>query len=426
MSGKLVKESGGGFRGWAAGAALCLAACGWTSMVQAGSPPAPPLPASPIPVVAPAPAAVSDSAVVPASCASCSSGVLGIRPTETSEVGGCSSCGGCSGCGANGCVPGREPCDCCCDSVDGPGRFLCGIYQCICCPDPCYEPHWLALADASFFQSGGPRPITQTRLRFVDGFNMPFPDKSEFFFPRADGNAAAKGPKQNVAVITGANDISYREFHLYTEAATGRFGASVDMPYRNVSADDYKGASGMGDITIGTKSLLLDCELLQFAFEFNTITPSGNFMKGLGTGHVSLEPGVLMALKLAPETYLQSEVAYRFPLGGDQTFEGPVFHYHFSLNHGLWHCGHGVELIGTGELNGWEFSGGKYTGAGNTLKTPVDLAVEGSAASHVLSVGPGVRLVICDKIDFGAAGYFNLTSGSVADEFFQFDFRWRF
>ena len=29
---------------------------------------------------------------------------------------------------------------------------------------------------------------------------------------------------------------------------------------------------------------------------------TGNFLKGLGTGHVSLEPGFLMALKLAPET----------------------------------------------------------------------------------------------------------------------------
>ena len=337
--------------------------------------------------------------------------------------GGCSSCGSC---GTGSCVPGRAPCDCCCDAVDGPGRFLCGIYQCICCPDPCYEPHWNALADASFFQSGGPRPITQTRLRFVDAFRMPFPDKSEFFFPRADGNAAAKGPRQIVPAIVDSNKINYRELHMYTEAGTGTASASVDMPYRNVSADQYKGASGLADLTIGTKSLLLDCELLQFAFEFNTITPTGNFLKGLGAGHVSLEPGVLMALKLAPETYLQSELAYRFPLGGDQAFEGPVFHYHLSLNQRLWCCGKGVQLIGTAELNGYEFCGGRYTGPGNTTAANVDLAVSDSPVANVLNMGPGLRVVVCDKIDFGVAGFFNVSSGSIADEFFQFDFRWRF
>jgi hypothetical protein len=427
MTGKLFSASGGGLLGWGATAAFCLAVCGWASTVQAAPAPTAPPPPAPVPAVGAglfATGVATDGAVVPASCASCSSGVLGLPAPEASSE--CSSCGGCSGCGTNGCVPGRAPCDCCCDAVDGPGRFLCGIYQCICCPDPCYEPHWNALADASFFQTGGPRPITQTRLRFEDAFHMPFPDKSEFFWARADGNAAAKGPKQVVPAIVDSNKINDRELHMYTEAATGSFGAWVDMAYRNVSADQYQGASGFSDLTIGTKSLLLDCELLQFAFEFNTMVPTGNFLKGLGTGHVSLEPGVLLALKLAPETYLQSELAYRFPLGGDQAFEGPVFHYHLSLNQRLWHCGNGVQLIGTAELNGWEFCGGQFTGPGNTTAANVDLAVSGSPAADVLNMGPGLRLVLCDKVDFGVAGYFNVTSGSIANEFFQFDFRWRF
>ena len=36
-----------------------------------------------------------------------------------------------------------------CDSACG--RFLNDVYNCICCPDPCYEPHWTALADSAFF-----------------------------------------------------------------------------------------------------------------------------------------------------------------------------------------------------------------------------------------------------------------------------------
>ena len=42
------------------------------------------------------------------------------------------------------------------------------------------------LADAAFFHDG-PRPVTQLRLRADGVFHYDFPDKSEFYLPRADG-----------------------------------------------------------------------------------------------------------------------------------------------------------------------------------------------------------------------------------------------
>ena len=420
MSGTLFRESGGGFRVWAAGGVLFAALFAAASRAEP-VPDSAPAPAAPAANPAAAPAGDVDGSVIPAGCASCSGGVLGLPPSDLDEGGGCASCG----CGGNGCVPGRRPCDCCCDACDGPGRFVCGIYQCICCPDPCYEPHWTALADSSFFQTTGPRPITQMRLRYDEGWNMPFPDKSEFFMPRSDG-PKGKGPPQTVPAIFDGNLATFREGHMYTEAAIGRFSTWIDMPYRDVSFKEYDGHSGFGDLSIGTKSMLLDCELLQFTFEMNTFTPTGNFTRGLGTGHLSLEPGLLAALKLLPETYLQSEIAYRFPLGGDQAFEGAVFHYHLSLNQLLWHCGHDIQLIGTAEFNGWEFLGGQFTGPGDTPAANVDLAVSGSPVADVFNLGPGARLVICDKIDFGVAAYFNVSSGSIAKEYLDAEFRWRF
>ena len=179
MSGKLFSESGGGFRGWATAALLCIAVCGVAARAETAS-----VGASP----AGAPAVVdADGAVVQAGCASCSAGLLGQPPTEVGDIGGCASCG-CS----SGCVPGRKPCDCCCDACDGPGRFLCGIYQCICCPDPCYDPCWVAGANNAFFVDGA-RPVNQTRIRWDAGFHYRFPDTSEFFWAKING----KGPKFN-------------------------------------------------------------------------------------------------------------------------------------------------------------------------------------------------------------------------------------
>ncbi len=447
MSGTLFRESGGGFQGWAVGAVLCAALFTGAAGAQPAGPAlaAPPAPvAEPTQAAAPAPETAPadvDGAVTPAGCASCGGGLLGLPPSDASDIGGgCTpGCGGGCGCGAAAACPAGGRASCCCDATDGPGRFLCGIYQCICCPDPCYEPHWCALADQAFGQSSGPRPVTEMRLKFEEGFDMKFPDMAEFFMARSDGGAGAKGPRQTVAAILNSNEATYREFHMINEAAVGRFSAWIDLPYENVSFDDYRGAAGLGDLSFGTKSMLLDCDLLQFTFEFNTYTPTGNFTRGLGDGHVSLEPGFLFALKLAPETYLQSEIAYRFPLGGDQAFEGPVFHYHFSLNQLLWHCGHDLKLVGAAELNGWWFTGGEYTATGNPMgsATPVapgaagagtqlDFAVSGSPFAEVLNIGPSARLVICDKIDFGVAAFFNVTDGSLGNEILEAEFRWRF
>src|SRR5262249_39631958 len=159
---------------------------------------------------------------------------------------------------------------------------------------------------------------------------------------------------------------------------------------------------------------------IQFTFAFNTIVPSGNFNRALGTNHVSLEPAALMALKLHPRTYLQSELAYRIPVGGDGTYQGPVLHYHCSLNHLLSSCGHDIQLIGVAELNGYEICGGAYTDP--VTGAPLSAKSIGSS----ISIGPGVRLVICDKIDFGVGSAFNITDDSMGDEILRVQFRWRF
>jgi hypothetical protein len=328
---------------------------------------------------------------------------------------------GCGGCAT--CYPGREPCDCCCDCGEGGcfHRLLCGVYKCICCPDPCYEGMWVPLANASFF-CDPTRPATSMRIRGDFAFDYTFPDKAEFFWPRADGHG--KGP---VAPITLANGnhpgervLNYHEGFLYTEGAINRFGMFVELSYRHTEPELFDGASGFGDMNVGTKTLLLDCELIQFTFQLKTFIPTGNFNKGLGTGHVSLEPAFLTSLKLTPTTYLQNELAYWFPIGGNQDFEGPVFHYHLSLNQLLWSCGHDIQLIGTAELNGWEIEGGAFTDP----FTGFELSAKD--IGNTVSAGPGLRVSICNKIDFGAAGYFTLTGEQMAKEFLRAEFRWRF
>jgi hypothetical protein len=368
-----------------------------------------PLAARAAPGDAPAAKDAEPGAVVPAGCSSCGGGLLGLPPPEAgiAPEGGCNSC----------CYPGRRPCDCCVNSDNCCGRFFGGLYQCICCPDPCYEPHYVPLADSAFFVDPA-RPMTQMRFRGDFGWDLEFPDRAEFFTARLDGHG--KGPDSTIAPFSPTNRLDYHTGYLYTEAAIERFGAFVEMAYENIEPDNFGTASGFGDMNVGTKTLLLDCELIQFTFQFRVYIPTGNFNRGIGTGHASLEPSFIAAIKLSPTTYLQAQTAYWFAVGGDQAFEGNVFHYQLSLNHLIWNCGHDVQLIATFEAGGYEFNSGAAT-------DPVTgLAITARSIGSIFNVGPGIRLHLCDKIDFGVGTQFAITDDHLAEELVRAEFRIRF
>jgi hypothetical protein len=251
---------------------------------------------------------------------------------------------------------------------------------------------------------------------------LQFPDKSEWFWAQENG----KGPKFAGTIpagqtkAPGSPNLNYDEGFLYMEGAVERFGLFVELSYRDVQPILYPGTAGFGDMIVGTKSLLLDCELLQFTFQFKAYLPTGNFTKGLGTGHTSLEPSLIAAIKLTPVTYFQFQTAIWCPIGGTQSFEGPVFHYHLSLNQLLCHCGHGVQLIGMLELNGYDLAGGAYT-------SPLDgLPVSSKLVSEIVNVGPGLRLDICSRVDFGVGSAIAVTKDRMAQELARVEFRWRF
>src|SRR5262249_30956721 len=132
--------------------------------------------------------------------------------------------------------------------------------------------------------------------------------------------------------LRGERQVDYNELTLYNEVATGRIGIFVEVPYREIDPRVVPHAAGFSDMNVGTKTLMFDCELIQVGFLFRTYIPTGNTRKGLGNGHASLEPGLLVTVKLAPDTYCQGELEEWIPLGGDPSYAGAIFHWHCSLN----------------------------------------------------------------------------------------------
>ena len=353
--------------------------------------------------------AATDPLVVPVDCRSCG-GLLSHFRAHRKAGTECYTC-------TPRCYPGSS------GACDDPsleesflGRLFGGFYEAICCPDPCYEPQWIAAANAAFF-ADSVRPKTQMRIRWDSGFGGEFPDRAEFFWARADGNGKGPGPKAGVF----ARNYRYRELTLYTEAAAEKAGLFFEIPYRSQDVDAFGNFAGFADISLGTKSVLLDSELLQVAFQFRTVIPTGSPGKGLSTGHVTLEPALLAALKLAPDTYLQAMVADAIPVSGDPDYAGDVVHYHLSLNHVIWRPFADVQVVALFEFSHYIPLDGAFTDT--VAGAPV--AIKASDLS-IVTLGPGIRLVICDRIDFGLGTAFAVTGHHWADDLYRVEFRWRY
>ena len=361
---------------------------------------------------------------------------------------GCATCGGvgqtvgadglgfhsCSSCSGSGCVPGRKACY----PYQGHtffGRFCADLYASLCCPDPCYEPGWVAAANAAFFVDYA-RPRTVMRFRNDYGWDLQFPDRNEFFWAREQiqrkAPANAQGHFTNIPGGTGPGrpntfpkdrpflgqpSLNFDQFSFYTEtAANTRASVFVEIPYRTVSPRYGGYHAGFADMNVGTKGVILDTEILLLTIQFRTYIPIGNVAFGLGNGHVSLEPSLLGSLKLGPNAYLQGQVSEWIPIGGDNNYQGAIIHYHGSYNQVLARFSPNSPLIATFEGSGYTFQDGAYT------NPPIGPYVNSSGSTY-FSVGPGLRAVFSDAIDLGAAVAIPVSSNHWGDPILRVEFR---
>jgi hypothetical protein len=252
-----------------------------------------------------------------------------------------------------------------------------------------------------------------TRFRWDYGNDLTQPDRSEYFWA-AIGKKGPPRPETN---------LSYHELRMYQEVATQRFSFFIDVPYRNLHGEVNGGAGGFGDLVIGTKSLLLDSELLQFSFQFATTVPTGVPGRGTGVGHVSLDPSFLWAIKLYPDTYWQGQLGYVIPISGTvvngSNFAGSVLHFHNTLNHVLCRPLADTALVGSLESVGYTFTSGRFT------DPATGVALSANDQTY-FSVGPSLRLCVCDKLDVGFGVQFSLSRNHFADQLYRTEFRYRF
>ncbi|MFK7768198.1 MAG: hypothetical protein AB8B55_13320 [Mariniblastus sp.] len=313
----------------------------------------------------------------------------------------------CVGCNQSSCDCGETGCRRCSRNRGRTrlGRFFQGVHAGICNDDPCYQPQWTMLANASLFTDSA-RPQSRQRFRWDYNDTYLFPDRAEYLWARS----GVLGPAPE-------RSINFHELSMYVETGSDKFSFFVETPYRSIYLDSGGHFAGFADITTGTKTLLHDTSLVQVALQFETHVLTSSPTKGLSNGHITLEPSLLFGIQASPRSFLQGQIGQWIPIAGDPTFAGGVLKYSASYNRTLIQSASNTSLTGTIEYSGLSFQDGAYTDPATFL--PVSASNE-----SIGMLGTGLRLNICDKFNIGFGVQYGVTDISPQTAFrTEFQFR---
>jgi len=211
------------------------------------------------------------------------------------------------------------------------------------------------------------------RLRYDAAYGNNVPDRAEYFYPKCGCfrvlglDPEAEGPPEI------ETNVDYQDIRPYFEyAANDNFSVFVEMALRSLNPEQNDNTTGFGDMNTGFKYALLADPDEYFTFQFRAYVPTGDGDRGLGTEHVSLEPGLLYFNRLTSRTILQAELQYWIPLGGSD-FAGDIIRYGVGLGYTVHEsCDMTVtpiaEFVGWSILDGQEFNGntGMVSDSGGT------------------------------------------------------------
>ncbi len=254
-------------------------------------------------------------------------------------------------------------------------------------------------------------PFSNFRLRYEAGYDFHRPNRAEFFYAQ---NQPTGGPGLRLRETS----IDYQDFTAYVETAPAeRFSAFVEVPARLLNPEQNANTAGLADMNAGVKYAFLCQEDLVATLQFRTYIPTGAASHGLGTGHVSLEPALLLYDRLSGRWTFEGELRYWVPVGGTD-FAGDIIRYGIGLSYDLLRTG-SVQVAPVAELVGWTVLGGKESGV---TADPL-AAVQGAAGDTIVNAKLGLRVKLGCRTDVYAGYGRPLTGERWYESVWRFDLR---
>jgi hypothetical protein len=233
----------------------------------------------------------------------------------------------------------------------------------------------------------------QFQLRFDSGWGLFPPDRAEFFYAKCGcfGDPALRPVLEPLGLfdpdapgpIEIETNIDYQELSMYVEqTANDWLSGFIEAPVRFLNPEVNDNTAGLGDLQFGGKVLLWWAEDTWITFQLRTYVPTGDADRGLGTHHVSLEPGLLVFHQLSERLTVEGELRDWIPIGGTD-FAGNVLRYGIGAGYALLDQCADFSVAPVVEAVGWTVLGGKKLGA----EGPTD-----AAGDTIVNLKLGVRV----------------------------------
>jgi len=233
----------------------------------------------------------------------------------------------------------------------------------------------------------------QIRLRCDTADDIIHGSRAEFIW--------AQGRPRGSGFPLPESSVDYQDFTAVCEKQLGpRWSAAVELPVRFLDPEINENSSGLADMNVALKYVLLDEGRLLTA-QLRTYIPTGNPHEGLGTGHASLEPGLLLYQPLGACWAMEGELRYWVATGGND-FAGSVLRYGVGLHRPV-ACYRGGAIRPVVELVGWTVMDGLQS----VELAPGQFAAEDASGETIVNAKFGVRAGLgpcCDAyIGYGRA-----------------------
>jgi hypothetical protein len=212
------------------------------------------------------------------------------------------------------------------------------------------------------------------------------------------------------------------------------FSAFVESQYRFLNPDVNDNTAGFADLQAGLKWALWTTQSDYLTFQLLTYVPTGDARRGLGTDHVSIEPGLLyygrLNDRLAIEAELRDWISIS-PSSGAGTpfpkddFGGNVLRYGVGLEYDVFKCPEcGRRITPVVEVVGWTVLNG--LASGSLDGTAATAFVEDATGDTIVNLKVGTRFSLsCNDsiyIGYGRA----LTDDVWYKDILRLEYRWTF
>lgn len=253
---------------------------------------------------------------------------------------------------------------------------------------------------------------TQARFRLDLNYDIDKVNRGEYLW--AWPAAVSNGPP---AV---ESNVDYQRYAAYFEyALADNFSAFIESGILALNPEINANTAGVGDIQTGFKWAWHQDEDSALTFQMKFYADNGDASRGLGTGHFSVEPGLLF-LQQYDCFVLEGEVKTWSSIDGTSPFQGSLIQYGLGGSTTLQPWGL-PDVRPVVEVVGWTFLDGRAD-----RQTLGGIVAEDAEGHTIINGKIGARLNVTDGMDVYLGYGRSLTGQRFYQDIFRAEVRFAF